>query len=126
MDKKQTVGGSARQRLLTWGRESTFEYTGSVEQGTAIYYGEKGKIILPSDLYKELLQHFDGQKVLLGNSAKEDAPAGSLGEWLFGRRQTRIVSYVAPILVANGYAVSSGDHIKITKVPKVINHSGGD
>jgi hypothetical protein len=57
-----------------------------------------------------LLNHFIGQTVSVGTS-RTNPPSGSLGSWLNQVvTQTAIASYVAPILIHEGYAERISDH----------------
>jgi len=107
--------------LRTWGGRTHFRYEGSVGTGTDIYYGQgrngQGwKVRVEVHQYEALRQHFLGQVVSAGTS-QQSPPAGSLGAWL-QEIVTRvgIASYVAPILVHEGYANREGRHeIRITQ-----------
>lgn len=101
--------------MPTWSGHSQFDYEGSVATGTHIQYGTKGKypITISGSQYAQLLAHFDGQEVLVGTS-RDNPPRGSLGEWLNKHvTQTASASYVAPILVKEGYAIRVRDSKKI-------------
>jgi len=108
-------------RMATWGGNSQFDYSGSVATGTDIHYGTKSKyrIKISGSQYAELLAHFGGQEVLVGTD-RVDPPSGSLGEWLKKNvTQTASASYVAPILVQEGYAVRASDSRKIKFVQRL-------
>lgn len=95
---------------LTWGGQSRFEYTGTVGTGTDIAYGahSRWRVRVSGAKYRELRKHFLGRTVSVGPSRTAPTPH-SLGEWLKQRRTaTAIASYVAPILVREGYAVRVG------------------
>lgn len=106
------------QYLHTWAHGSMFGYDGSVYQGTRIQYGV-GAVSANAALhivevvwlqYLGLLKDFAGHTVPVGTS-HTDPPPGSLGWWL--KRvvtQTGIASYVAPILIHEGYAVRANAH----------------
>ena len=100
----------------TWAGRSKFEYTGSVETGTEITYGKKFKVRVSAQHYKHLRKHFLNDVVSVGTS-RTNPPRGSLGSWLQENvTRTAIASYVAPILIIEGYANSEGKHdIRITK-----------
>jgi len=94
----------------TWAGRSSFEYSGSVETGTEIIYGKGWKANVSAEKYIGLRRHFMGRIVPVGTS-RTDPPVGSLGEWLQTNvTLTQIVSYVAPILVVEGYAERVGKH----------------
>ena len=94
--------------LPTWSGRSSFEYTGSVREGTTITYGKGYISRMPSAHYSALLRHFRGRTVSIGTS-RTDPPAGSLGQWLASNvTPTAIASYVGPILIAEGYAEKAG------------------
>jgi len=102
-------------RMATWGGNSQFDYSGSVGAGTDIHYGTKSKyrIKISGSQYAELLAHFGGQEVLVGTH-RVDPPSGSLGEWLKKNvTQTASASYVAPILIQEGYAVRASNSTRI-------------
>ena len=103
------------QTLPTWGGRTHFQYEGSVPNGTVIYYGrgrngEGWRVRVSAHQYEALRHHFLGQVVPVGTS-HTDPPPGSLGAWL-QENVTRvgIASYVAPILVHEGYAERVGRH----------------
>ena len=100
----------------TWGKRSSFDYTGSIKTGTEIKYGEGRVITVTAQQYAALRKHFLNQVVAVGTS-RTDSPKRSLGEWLQNNvTKLAIASYVAPILVLEGYAerVDTRD-IRITK-----------
>jgi hypothetical protein len=100
----------------TWSGKSNFDYIGSVENGTDISYGKRYKVRVSTQHYAALRKHFINKVVPVGTS-RTDAPRGSLGWWLQANvSRTAIASYVAPILVLEGYAKPEGKHnIRITK-----------
>ena len=100
----------------TWAGRSNFDYTGSVESGTDISYGKGFKVRVSSQQYAKLRKYFKNNIVPVGTS-RTDAPRGSLGWWLQANvTRTAIASYIAPILVLEGYAKPEGKHnIKIIK-----------
>ena len=119
--------GSARNKetifmtMATWSGDSQFDYSGSVATGTDIDYGtdSKYRIKISGSKYAELLTHFGGQEVLVGTN-RVNPPSGSLGDWLKKNvTQTASASYVAPILVQEGYAVRASDSRKIKFVPRL-------
>ena len=100
----------------TWGKRSSFDYTGSIETGTEIKFGEGHVRTVTAQQYAALRKHFLNQVIAVGSSRTEPAK-GSLGEWLKNNvTTTAIASYVAPILVREKYAerVDTRD-IRITK-----------
>ena len=102
--------------LETWGGRSKFNYSGSVETGTDIVYGQGWKVSVSAEEYVNLRHHFMGRIVQVGTS-RTDPPPESLGAWLQANvTQLAIASYVAPILVIEGYAKRVGKHdIQIIK-----------
>ena len=101
---------------LTWGGSSTFKYSGSVEAGVKITYGKGWTVRVTAEQFSELRTHFLRRKVPVGTS-RTNPSSGSLGEWLQTNvTRTAIASYVAPILVEEGYAERVGnDDIRITR-----------
>ena len=88
----------------TWGKRSSFDYFGSIKTGTEIKFGEGRVITVTAQQYAALRKHFLNQVVAVGTSRTEPAK-GSLGEWLKNNvTKLAIASYVAPILVLEGYA----------------------
>jgi hypothetical protein len=100
----------------TWGKRSTFDYVGSIKTGTEIKYGEGRVITVTAQQYAALRKHFLNQVIAVGTSRTEPAKR-TLGEWLKNNvTKTAIASYVAPILVREGYAERVGAHdIRIIK-----------
>jgi hypothetical protein len=95
--------------LDTWGGRSTFDYDWCVLAGTTIRYGKGSEITVTVHDYEALRAALRGQIVQVGTS-RTSAPAGSLGAWLQANvTRTAIASYVAPILVREGYAVREDD-----------------
>jgi len=92
----------------TWGNRSSFDYLGSIDSGTEIKFG-RGRIRkISAQQYAALRKHFLNQVVAVSTSRTTPAK-GSLGEWLQANvTKTATASYVAPILVLEGYAVRVG------------------
>jgi hypothetical protein len=100
------------KKLNTWGNRSSFEYKGSVKEGTIIFYGSGHSKFLKAAIYKKMLRHFVGRIVYCGTS-RTDPQKGSLGEWLKANvSKTALASYVGAILVREGYAVKRGNRIE--------------
>lgn len=91
---------------VTLKRMKRFKYKGSVETGITLYFGhdlDREKTINKEHL-GQLLKEFRGRKVLIGTS-RNNPQDGSLGEWLQAYvTRTALASYVAPILIKEGYA----------------------
>jgi hypothetical protein len=105
-----------RITLPTWAARKTFQYEGSVKQGTWIYCGTNFQYSyeVPADQYASMLTKFSGQEVRIGTS-RTDPPDGSLGKWLTEQfEQYGMTSYIGPILISEGYATrgSRSDQIK--------------
>ena len=100
----------------TWGKRSSFDYTGSIETGTDIKFGQGRAVTVTAQQYAALRKHFLNQVVAVGTS-RTDPPKRSLGEWLKNNvTKLAIASYVAPILVLEGYAERVGTReIRIIK-----------
>jgi hypothetical protein len=100
--------------IKTWSNGNTyFEYEGSVETGTKIYYGTNfaRKSSVSKQQYQLLINEFKGQAVLMGTSHSSPQP-GSVGEWLTANvKGPSIGSYVGAILVNEGYAKRDGSEI---------------
>jgi hypothetical protein len=95
----------------TWSGGSHFDYSGSVVTGTEIRYGRdsKNRIKISGLQYADLLAHFRGKEVPVGTDHVHP-PSGSLGDWLKKNvSETAIASYVAPVLVQEGYAARASD-----------------
>lgn len=99
----------------TWSGSRQFDYEGSVKTGTVILYGANRKRIrVNASQYAEMLNQFGGQEVVVGTNHDSHPPSGSLGEWLMMNvTRTACASYVAPILIREGYAVPASDSRKI-------------
>lgn len=97
-------------RAETWGGQSDFDYTGCVAIGTDIYFGRGPSIVkVTAQEYINLRETFLGRIVPVGTSFN-NPPAGSVGEWLQRHvTRTAIASYVAPILIREGYAIKESD-----------------
>ncbi len=98
------------KKLPTWAGKSEFQYSGSIKIGTEIIYGQGYSIKIEAEQYDSLLKSFSGKTVDIG-TARDNAPAGSLGVWLQNNiSKTAIASYVGPILIEEGYAHKIGSH----------------
>ena len=96
--------------METWAGRSEFEYTGSVERGTEIIYGQGNRITVSAETYRLLRRSFLNQTVQIGTS-RDKPPKGSLGSWLQQQvTPTAIASYVGPILIEEGFADKVSDH----------------
>lgn len=108
-----------RKELNTWGGRSTFSYEGSVKDGTVITFGRRGTTVtVTTEEYAALREHFRNRLVPAGTS--RNAPQrDSLGAWLCDNvTRVAIASYVAPILVEEGYAERDpvdGSKIRVIK-----------
>lgn len=103
------------EKLKTWAGRSSFEYSGSVKNGTTIMYGNGHEKIISREQYISLLNHFKGKTVDAGTS-RTNAPQGSVGEWLQTNiTKTAVSSYVCPILIAEGYAEKDRSQIKFSR-----------
>lgn len=98
------------KKMKTWSARSNFEYSGTVEGGTVIDYGEhkagcfSQRTPVTAEHYQNLLRHFRGRIVKVGTS-RDKAPPDSLGYWLQDNVIRRaLASYVAPILIEECYA----------------------
>jgi hypothetical protein len=102
------------RKLKTWSNGNTyFEYEGSVETGTKIYYGADFafKSIVSKEQYQLLIDEFNGKTVFMGTS-RSSPQSGSVGEWLTANvKGPSIGSYVGVILVHEGYAQKDGSEI---------------
>ena len=106
--------------LPTWGKRKTFQYDGSVKEGTWVYCGTdfKYRYEVSEIEYDRMLAKFSGQEVSIGTS-RTDPPNGSLGQWLTDEfNQFGMTSYIGPILEREGYAVrgSRSDRIRFNKI----------
>jgi hypothetical protein len=97
--------------LDAWGKRGRFSYAGSVETGTRIVIGRDEQFIVSAAAYRELLAHFAGRTVEIGNSRR---PArGSLGSWLQAHvGGTNLAAYIGPILTREGYAERVGADVR--------------
>jgi len=105
-------------QLPTWDGRSQFKYHGSANNGTNIYYG-KGfnyRVSITAEIYRKMLRAFKGCEVPCGTNREVDKrPKESLGYWL-GQNVTKtaIASYVAQILIHEGYATKRERIISFT------------
>jgi hypothetical protein len=108
------LGRPVNQMHDTWGKRSTFDYSGDVKTGTEIKFGKDRKAFVTAKEYRRLRKQFLNQVVAVNTS--RTAPGG-LGEWLRNNvTKVAIATYVAPILEREGYAVRVSQHdIKIIK-----------
>lgn len=96
--------------VATWDNRSEFEYVGCVLVGTQISYGKKNPpIFVSSQDYTRLRSEFLGRIIPVGAS-RTNPPKESLGVWLQNNvAKTAIASYVAPILIREGYAIRESE-----------------
>lgn len=90
-----------RIRMKTLNGRAEFEYLGTLEAGTDIYFGEdfNSHQFVSSDDYRKLLINFRGKKAKTGFAHANKLPEGSLGEWLkINVSSVNLGSYVASIL----------------------------
>lgn len=100
--------------LDSWGKRGRFTYAGSVEQGTRIVVGRDEAFVIGAATYHELLDHFRGRLVDIGNSRRP--PRGSLGSWLQAHvGGSNLAAYVGPILTHEGYAERVGDQLRFAR-----------
>jgi len=115
-----------RKKLPTWGvwkskppkegkKKYEFEYVGSIETGTAIYFGKNEEIFISKEIYAKLLKNFKGQSVTIGTPHESDLPEDTVGGFLQKNLGTQTVysSYVGSILIHERYAVKGEDQTKI-------------
>ena len=90
--------------MKTWRGRSEFSYTGTVNAGVEIAFGNNRKIYVSAEKFGLLLEHFAGRTVELGTS-RTKPQVESIGMWLQAKvTKTAIASYIGPILVREGYA----------------------
>ena len=95
--------------IETWAGRSQFDYTGCIAVGTEISFGESSTVTVTAQQYAALRGAFLGQVVHVGTSF-DNPQSGSVGEWLQNNvTRTAIASYVAPILIREGYAVRESE-----------------
>lgn len=93
-------------------RRTAFTYTGSVESGVTVYQANRPHI--SAEFFRAILQQFAGQTIPGGFSMTDPTPGG-LGLWVQHNSQrmnpvrlsTRHASFIAAILVHEGYITSS-------------------
>jgi hypothetical protein len=103
---------SKPKSLKTWAEGSSFNYEGSVKEGTKIFYGSGQKTLVEASVYERMLKHFRGRTVDCGTS-RDNPQLDSLGEWIQENVIKRsLSSYVGAILVSEGYAIKRGSKIE--------------
>lgn len=108
------------KKLQTWGKQSVFEYEGSVTKGTTIYMGKNfsSKLAISKETYEEMLQEFEGKTLPIGTSRTEPAE-DSLGKWIEDNSgKVGTTSFVGAILIEEGYAEKEGSSINFLKTQK--------
>jgi hypothetical protein len=102
--------------LYTWAEHSRFRYDGSVSEGTIVFYGRNfvRSVKIAAGEYKKLLKEFNGREIPPGITRKEEQHSQkSLGKWLADNKiSASLASYVAPILIHEGYCVRVGSKIQ--------------
>lgn len=97
-------GGPNPTLLETWYGGRQFSYTGSISSGVALLCGEEDQrcLDITREQCRSLLRNFAERTVPIGMSLM--GRDEGLGEWLRIETGEYVVQYVAPILVAEGYA----------------------
>ena len=119
---KKKHDDNIKKRLPTWGiwktknapnspRRSDFEYEGSIEIGTTLYFGSENVVRISKENYKKLLDRFKGKSVIIGTPHEKDLPEDTVGGFLqkIMKTQTNYASYVGPILIHEGFAIKGKD-----------------
>jgi hypothetical protein len=99
--------------LKTWDGRSSFLFSGSVANGTEVYYGTKpSKEKVTASNYNDIFSHFKGKTVDCG-LPKDKADSESMDQWLKNNVSiTTDASCVGAILVSEGYAKKKGNQIE--------------
>lgn len=96
-------------KIKTWASGSEFNYIGCVATGTEISYGKSSTIKVSALQYADLRKTFLG-KIVKVSTSRDNPQDNSIGEWLQSNvTKTAIASYVAPILIREGYAIKETD-----------------
>jgi hypothetical protein len=110
--------------LHTWAERSRFRYEGSVLQGTTILYGRDfdRSVTITSVQYERMLIQLSGLEIPCGTIRErgiEEHSQDSLGQWLADHvTRLSVASYVAPILIHEGYCVRVGHNIRFLTFPR--------
>jgi hypothetical protein len=111
-DGEHSINYPGAVGLHTLTKNKPFFYKGSVEKGTTILFGHNKYAVIKAEQYKELLNYFKGRTVPIGTSFTNPS-SDSMGAWLLEHISTRaLASYVAPILIEEGYAKLNGESKK--------------
>lgn len=103
-------GNSSAMKIKTWAEHSTFEYSGCVLTGTEITFGNDQTVTITTAQWMLLRAQFLGKISNVGTS-RDNPPIGSMGEWFKTHiRNQALTSYVAVILVREGYAIKEDEH----------------
>lgn len=97
----------SKKTLPTLGGRSSFDYSGSIQEGTRLWFGKNkaNKSIVSTTHYENLLAEFRGKTILVGNG-RRNRPPGSLGAWLKEHVTSAVIAaYVAKLLIEEGYAI---------------------
>jgi hypothetical protein len=95
--------------LKTITKLKPFSYSGSISTGTRITFGKGFTVEVSKDDYVKLLNEFIDKTVPIGAS-RTSPQENSLGFWIMKNvNKTAVASYVAPILIHEGYAVLTND-----------------
>ena len=96
-----------QKTLPTLGGRSSFDFCGSIREGTHIWFGKdkRNKSFVSTANYEDLLTEFKGKIIQVGNG-RRNRPPGSLGAWLKEHVTSAVIAaYVAKLLIEEGYAV---------------------
>ena len=100
--------------LKTLSKGSPFRYEGSIKNGIEILYGKSNEKIVPQEILESLIKNFSNKTVPIETTRTiEDLNEGSLGHWLNKNINGPVItSYIASILVHEGYAELSNKKLK--------------
>jgi hypothetical protein len=93
-----------RKKLLTWDRNSEFEYEQKADRTLTIYRGEKFEysLSLNSPVYDQFIRTFSGKTVRVNHCLAEE----NIEDWLTKNSiRAGISQYVASILKSEGLAM---------------------
>ncbi len=102
----------AFKKVKTLSGKVEFKYSGSVPMGTLIMFGKGSSAFFSRSDYQDLTNHFYGKNVSIGASHSKPK-AGTIDRFIQDKGFPSLASYIAPILIKEGFAIEGGAKSKI-------------
>jgi hypothetical protein len=109
-----------RRVIPTFSGRTTFICFGGVPDGADLLVGETQYALhFPASFFRKLIADLAGSKLEIGNFKQNPAAPGTLNDYI--QRTLRIAqtpgTYVAALLIEDGYAERIGNKLRISSLP---------